>query len=169
MIRGQISIPEDDFEAFKSILNAAPEWLRQAQEQLVSLPPFIHYKDLETTTFPDSDDSTVLYLPFDMFIKDGDWHSLRGGKSYAVGDAIPSAFETIDYTEQPIGMTRVLYNNTGATIVSGDIVAGSGLRGVKIQATGSDIDVGSLTPAGSQWYAFVKLSAGEAGDFVRVA
>ena len=172
MIRGQIQLPD---EVFRSLTGFGPEmvdWLRLAQEQLISLPEVIHYEDLESETFPDSDEYTVIYLGFDIYLKDTDWHSLRGGKSFSVGDAIPSAFTPeppVDYTTQPVGMTRVLYNNTGAVINAGDTVPNTGLRNVRIQAAGSASDVGILPPSGSQWYSFAKLSAGEAGEFVRVS
>lgn len=169
MIRGQIALPDEYFEAFAQILVEAPEWLLQAQNQLVSMPEFIHVDDLDTTDFQEADDGVLLYLGFDIFIKDTDWYSLRGGKDYSVGDTIPSSFETIDYTTQPVGMTRVLYNNTGATINAGDTVPNTGLRNVRIQAGGSVSDIGILPPSGSQWYSFTKLSAGEAGEFVRVS
>ena len=172
MIRGQIELPDTYFDAFFELLAEAPEWLLQAQNQLISLPEFIHFDDIDSGNFPEAGDGVLFYLGFDVFIKDTDWYSLRGGKSFSVGDAIPSAFTPeppVDYTTQPVGMTRVLYNNTGATINAGDTVPNTGLRNVRIQAAGSVSDVGVLPPSGSQWYSFAKLSAGEAGEFVRVS
>lgn len=172
MIRGQIQLPD---EAFRLLTGFGPEmvdWLRLAQHQLISLPEVIHFEDLEGTTFPDSDEYTAIYLGFDIYLKDTDWHSLRGGQAFSVGDAIPSSFTPVppvDYTTTPIGTTRVLFNNTGAAINSGTTVPSTGLQGVRMQSTGIISDPTGNPSIGTSWYSFAKISNGEAGDFIRVA
>lgn len=171
MIRGQIELSDDLFRSLTKLPEEMIEWLRQAQEQLRTIPAVIHYQDLTVPTFPEADDYTLLYMGFDVYLKDTEWYSLRGGVSHSVGDTLPSAFEpvVIDYTAMPIGTTRTLYNNSGAIINAGATASSSVLRSVRIQAAGMVSDVSLALPAGSNWYSFAKLSAGEAGDFVRVS
>ena len=169
MIRGQIELSDELFRALTKLPDEMIEWLRQEQNQLRTLPEFIHYEDLESSVFPSADTGTLLYVGFDIFIKDTDWYSLRGGRSYAVGSPIPSGFTAIDYTAQPVGTVRTLVNVSGATVNNGATLNATQVRGARIQAGGMTPDAVPTVPAGSVWYSFVKLSNNEAGDFVRVS
>ena len=168
MIRGQIQLPDDRFRDLTGFSNEFIDWLREAQNQLVSLPEVLRTDDLDSSNFPNGEDYQVIATTLDVYIHDqvsSNWASLRYGITYNYGDAIPTtAYVPPALPDHPIGSVRVIHNNTGTTIIKGSSYS-SGLRLAVFDATGpksSPADAISGT-----WRALSKFSSLEAGSMIK--
>lgn len=168
MIRGQIQLPDDRFRDLTGFSGEFIDWLREAQNQLVSLPEVLRTDDLDSLNFPNGEGFQIVVTTLDVYIHDqlaGDWASLRYGITYNYGDAIPTtAYIPPTPSDHPIGSVRVIHNNTGATINQGSSYS-SGLRLAVFDATGPKSTAGDVISG--TWRSLSKFSNLEAGSMIK--